>query len=538
MTMLDLGKGISEYEDEKTMKFVFEEPYKYHKIFDDDFHIISGRKGTGKSTIVDYQSISSIGKNQEIIIVRPQVGDELYDTVKEIAQTGDKNYREQRLSISKLFEFIVFTTLMQHFLKEKADHYLKGELELVYGFLTTHDLIEGSVIRRSLGFLSEITEEYKKLNRLFSILGKIKGPKYNKAKESILNYLKKNDINTKFFIDDIDGFGFEYNADTKAFLEALVICCMNINIICVKSKVPFRLIITPPTELFDNATFWNRDKIMRKTIFLRWNKIDKVRNLINKRISAELNIKRRKKRHPLDIYSIDSEKSWKRVFPEKVWNRIGSKEDTLQYIIRHTFYSPRTILDICTDILSRLEESNYTLETLSVVTDREWDSTVQDACEEKSIDLTRSVLDIFSQIYQNIEECLTRFEGRPNIWTKSTFLSFILENDIPEVINIVDDQEKISGERLMSLLYRIGFLGYGFHKKTSPPGSKYHELAFSYLTWTQKRNFDLIIVSPVFYDAFNMQPLNQIVVIPNTDLKLTWDEIDYIHRYNHRTNSF
>ncbi|MBI5677571.1 MAG: hypothetical protein HZC52_03565 [Planctomycetes bacterium] len=473
-----------------------------------------------------------------MIVLRPEAGDELFETVKGIAQSPKKVGEEQRLSISKLFDFIIFVELMTHFIKGKENSLLRHELSVVYEYLTSNDLLEGSAIRRSLSFLSGITDDYKKLNRLFTILSKVKGPKYSKAKDSILAYLKKNNISTKLFIDDIDGFGFEYNADTKAFLEAIVVCCMTINLACIKAKIPFRVIITPPTELFDHANFWNRDKIMRKTIFLRWNNIEKLRNLINKRISAELNIKKRKKRYEGDTYSIDSEKTWKRIFPDKICNRIGSKEDILEYITRHTFYSPRMVLDICTDIFTRLEEKGYSLETLNRATESEWNSTVQDSCEEKSIDSTRSVLDIFSQIYENIDEYITRFEGRPNIWTKNNFLAFIHEGNVPVIRKKTDHNEKIIGDNLISLLYTMGFIGYYFREPLSPPGAVHYEPAFSYLKWTQKRKFDLIAVSPVFYDALNMQPLNKIIVAPHMDLKLSWKDVEYINQYDFRTNTF
>ncbi len=535
--MLNLGKGISEYEDVATREAIFEEPYNYSKIFEEDFHIISGRKGAGKSTIADYQAILAPTLNQTVIIVRPLVGDELYETVADLSSKGNgKN--NQRQAIAKLFEFLVYTILMRNFVEGKEERWLSGNIGDAYNFLTTHQLIEGSIIRRALSFLSEATGDYQQLNRLFSILGKVKGSSYNNAKKSISNYLKKNKLKTIIFIDDIDGFGFEYNATTKAFLEALVICCMNINLDWIKNGVPVRLIVTPPTELLDNGNFWNRDKIMRKTLFLRWNNIDKIKNLVSKRISAELKIKKRTKRYPSDIYSVDPNRSWRRIFPDKVCNRVGSNEDTLDYITRHTFYSPRTVLSICTDILSRLTEANFTIETVAKVTNSDWVLFIQNSCEEKSVELSRSVLNVFSQLYENIEELVFAFEGRPNIWTKSNFLSFLHENHWSPICKKADNNACITGERLINLLYTIGFLGYGFHKKISPPGGRNYEVAFSYLKWTQKRKYDLILITPVFYDELNMQPIQGVVVEPHKDIKITQKTCNYISSYNHRTNSF
>jgi hypothetical protein len=224
---------------------------------------------------------------------------------------------------------------------------------------------------------------------------------------------------------------------------------MNINLTWIKDGAPVRLIITPPTEILDNSHYWNRDKIIKKTVFLKWKNVEKIRNLVSKRISAELNIKKRTKRYPSDKYSIDPKRSWNRIFPEKIFNRVGSQEDTLEYIIRHTFYSPRTVLTICTDILDRLSEDNYTIDTISKVSDSDWAIYIQDSCEETSVDLARSFFNVFSQLYENIEDFVFAFEGRPNVWTKGNFLSFLHENHWEPICKKNGSHTPITGERLI-----------------------------------------------------------------------------------------
>ena len=535
--MLDLGKGISEYEDLETRESIFEEPYNYNRIFEEDFLIISGRKGAGKSTIADYQEAISQNQGTNIIIYRPEYGDELYETISDLIEV-DENIRPNRKAIAKLFEFLIYILLMRDAVEGKEEKLLLGDLANAYNFLSNNGLVEGSAIRRSLKFLSEVTTDYKKLNSLFTILSKVSGPSFNEAKRSISRYIKNKKEKTIIFFDDIDSFGFEYNSSTKVFLEALIICCMSINLTWIKEGAPIRLIITPPTEILDNGSFWNRDKIAKKTIFLRWKNIEKIRNLVSKRISAELNIKKRARRYPTDKYSIDPKRSWSKIYPEKVSNRVGTQEDTLDYIARHTFYSPRTVLAICNDILNRLSEDNYTIDTVSQVSDSDWAMYIQNSCEETSVDLSRSFFNVFSQLYDNIEDFVFAFEGRPNIWTKGNFLSFIQENHWESICKKDGGHSPITGERLINLLYTIGFIGLGFHKKSFPVGGRNYETSFSFLKWTQKRKYDLILVAPLFYDELNMQPIRGIVVEPHRDIKVNQESYNMISNYNHRTNSF
>lgn len=217
---------------------------------------------------------------------------------------------------------------------------------------------------------------------------------------------------------------------------------------------------------------------------------------------------------------------------------MGSKEDTLSYIVRHTFYSPRTVLAICDDILTRLSEDNYTVENVSTVSDSDWTTYIQDSCLESSVDLSRSFFNVFSQLYNNIEDFVLAFEGRPNIWTKGNFLSFLQDNHWEPICKKNDGHSPITGERLINLLYTIGFIGLGFHKKSYPLGGRNFETAFSFLKWTQKRKYDLIFIAPVFYDELNMQPINGVVVEPHMDIKIDPNTYNLISNYHHKKNSF
>jgi hypothetical protein len=381
--MLNLGKVISDYEEVEKIASLWEEPDRYHEIFDEDYFIISGRKGSGKSTIVDFRTLTA-DENEKILSIRPREDDDLYDKVREITDQSTMRYSDLRNSLAKLFELLSYIVSMRDLIEGKENSLLTGDLDTIYSFLSKHNLNQGSIIKRTLDKTSDLTKEFKRLNKLFTLLDKIEGPTYHEAKKAFINHIGNNNLSYCVFIDDIDGYGFEYNQENKAFLDALVITSMKLNTNCVRKKVNFRMLITPPTELFDNAKFWNKDKILTKTVFLRWNNVQKLQNLVNKRIGAEINIRKRKKRFSGDTWSIDPQKTWDKYFPSKMSNRVGSYEPTMQYIIRHTFYTPRNVLKICQTTLEYMREYGYTLENVKTATDNEWNTAIQSACEEQS----------------------------------------------------------------------------------------------------------------------------------------------------------
>jgi len=328
-----------------------------------------------------------------------------------------------------------------------------------------------------------------------------------------------------------------YNQENKAFLDALVITSMKLNTNCVRKKVNFRMLITPPTELFDNAKFWNKDKILTKTVFLRWNNVQKLQNLVNKRIGAEINIRKRKKRFSGDTWSIDPQRTWDKYFPSKMSNRVGSYEPTMQYIIRHTFYTPRNVLKICQTTLEYMREYGYTLENVKTATDNEWNTAIQSACEEQSNVISTNITDIYETMYDGITDILNLFEGRPNVWGTQNFRSFI-DDLCKNMVKPFEKEKYINGNNLIRLLFQMGFIGFGFHTPLSPHGREHFDYAFGYLKWTDKKKWNMVIVSPVFYDYLNIQPINSITVVPHMQLSLSKGQFSSISGYNYRTNSF
>lgn len=534
--MLNLGKGISEYE-EASVRQLWEEPAVYHDVVDADYFLVSGRKGSGKSTMVEYRDLTADPNKESVISIRPGEDGGLFERVQEIASAAGEPHLTLRNSLAKLFEFVFYVVAMHAVVKENEDKISDPDLKRVYSFLAQNNLFSGSVIRSALDLLAELTEDFTHLKQLFTLLGKIKAPRFQVARESLFRFMKRNDYAVTIFVDDIDGYGFDYTKENRAFLEALVIRTMRSDTYCVKNGVPFRLIVTPPSELLENARFWNMDKISLKTVYLRWENLEKLKALVSKRISAAAptSPRKRKQRYEGDVLSIDPAKTWERFFPASVTNRIESREPTLQYIARHTFYTPRNVLTICQKILQMLEDRKLPLGDVSGVSEADWTSVIQEVCEECSIEAARNAMDIYEILYDGIEEFLSLFEDRPNIWTGEAFRGFVDSYSRGQVKDI-GGEEFLGDDRILAIMHSMGFVGFAFQSATSPPGTRMYDLFFSYVRPTKRTKWDLAVISPVFYDHLRIKPVTRVEVVPNQRLVVRTAILEQVKSYDFERN--
>ena len=257
--------------------------------------------------------------------------------------------------ISNILDLIIHIDVMQKEIQEKQEKYLSNNEALIYEYLRNNDLISGSTIYKTLKYLRKITAGLKHIENLTNLLNESE-PSFESAQEAFYEYLKTSKKFITIYIDNIDDFGFDFSVRNRSFFNALLSTTMRINSDCMRRKIPFRVTLMVPSELYDTAVLWNRDKIKTRRIFLNWDTEEKIRNLVCKRIAIELNIKKSKPRYEGDIYSISKDQTWDRIFPEKIQNNVNKRENTLRFILRHSLYTPRTVLDICSAIINAKQD--------------------------------------------------------------------------------------------------------------------------------------------------------------------------------------
>jgi hypothetical protein len=413
-----------------------------------------------------------------------------------------------------------------------------GPSATIYEFLAKNDLIEGSFLRKGIRLIARLTEEFKTVHRLADALDETESPNYRDAANALRQLYKPRDKKLYIFIDDVDEYGFAFTRLDKLLVESLITTCMRLNTDYLQDDVQIRLIITPPTELYHAMKFWNRDKTDLKSYHLQWADSVKLHNIVNKRIAIETGVRRRNPRHEGDIFSIEATHTWDRHFPRMISNRNGRKEPSFRYLLRHTFYTPRNILALSECVLEMAETLGDKIEPSEPKHELLWNEVFQTAVEHFTVDLVESTVETFGMVYENLPLLLDAFRKRPAIWCHAAldrFLAGLYEEVNVRMKNSDSDNRTF---RLIDVLYEIGFIGFASREPNQVGYKNIYRLDFRYLgrraRWEQ---WDLAVVSPVYFDTYQIRPPEGVTVDPDQELYLRHEALTRIMNYDHLRNA-
>lgn len=538
------SKEISELE-ERDIKYIWQKPDIFEGLKTDDIWLIYGRKGSGKSSIVDY--LEKQNHDRKIVTIRPEED----DIFKEAMTTILADLTISSLKDERLMEEGVISTLEFLFLTKAADSIVPNlenkllrpgsDLEKMYDFFVVNNMSRGSAIRRAIDIVCEISDSKTMsiLPNFSRLLNKKTGSvSFKDFKQAFYNYLKEEKVKCLVCLDDIDGIGFAFSPSDRLFVDSIIALSARSNIAAIKNKRDLSYLVAIPSEVFFHSRLYGEDWVDTKTECLSWVGEKSLLELINKRIAVEFNIRKNKPRYEGDIYSIEASHTWASLFPSRIYNKLGKSEPTFSYILRHTFYTPRHLLTIIDDLLKDIDIEEKKMPLIrSYYTDQEWTKHFQSIVENFTLQAQKVFSDTFSKIYEGFEELIDKFQSRPNIWMRETLLSYIRENDIFVVRK--EDGEIIQGESVVFLLQRLGMLGLAVRKVTSdrPPYS--YSMRFSFMEKQASRKpWELAVIAPIFYDAHNILPFDSNAIIPHDQLLLGSREFQKLSSYDHIHNVF
>lgn len=531
-----LSKVIGELEQED-LKVIWQPPDIYDQVMANAIWLIYGRKGSGKSTLVDY--LGTDNPNLDVEIFRP--GDtDLFRNISEIIN-GLKN-EDRRLieeAVSCAVDFVLTTTLMQKYVELSGALPAGSNRERIYNFLTNQELIDGSVLFKAINFVSKATQIIKSEADVGGVLRAVKGNiTFDEAKRAFFHELKTKKKKLILCIDDIDEIGFSFSNFDRHFVNGLIMYMVKTNKRSIKEKTAYRVILTMPSELFFHSTLWGGDWVTGTSECLTWADTTELQALVNKRIAFEMNVKKNKREKDEDIYSVSTEHTWNKVFPANITNKLGREENTFEYIIRHTFYTPRHVLGLCDEILSHFHKFTRLEDVRNNLSSTEWSGLIQLCVEGFSTSRETDFRKLFSCVYKGLDDVLCMFESRPFIWNRHQLSSYIANQEL--FLERTDTGEKYRDIALIDILQQIGFLGLGTQSvKPSPTGTTRYDMHFSFLEKLPYRGgWDIAVISPMFYDTYDIKPVDNIRIIPHQHLTLTHRQDILLSSYNEKTNQF
>lgn len=527
---IHLSKDIAELEED--IRLVWEPPDIYEEVINDNVWLIYGRKGSGKSHLVDYlgKEKTKKGDKDSVIIIRPRE-DRLFPSVMTaIAAVEGGDERIIIENVASMLEFVVISSLMRRCVDVEGFLAPNSNREIIYNFLVANELHVGSILHKIVSALTRISGGHFKLVDNLALLltenSLTKG--FSNAKASLWQSLKQKH-NTPFIIciDDIDEIGFSYSRSDRLFVNALIVMMLRLNLEFAKEKHTLRMLLTSPSELFFHSSLWGDDWVETKSRCLRWIHHEGIQKIVNKRIGEQFNIRKSSPRDEDDIYSDSTEQTWVRLFPAAITNKLGKQEPSLKYLLRHTFYTPRHVLDLCDKILHYFGEKGHTVGSVPTITLYDWSTAFQMNVDEYTCNIVRSFNKQYGKIYDGIDDVFRAFTSKPAIWTRGSLIAYIEKNRLS--ISLKETHKKYSGEALVEKLQHIGFIGLGTKDLVSPSLTIAFNIRFSYLErLPNNRPWEVGVVSPIFFDSYGILPPDRTVIVPHEKLTLThlaWQEV-------------
>ncbi len=184
--MIRLSKYVAEYESH-ILKYIWEPPDIFEMIKQQQINIIYGRKGSGKSTLIDYLSVSE--GHDRIITIRTRNTD-LFSKVISTLRDAKEETRVIEESISSAIEFIIFTSLMRNLIEPITVPRPGSYMEKIYKFLVQNDLHQGSVFRKAIQMISTLDGKFKISPNIQNILKIAEGfVSYGEAQEALIEFV-------------------------------------------------------------------------------------------------------------------------------------------------------------------------------------------------------------------------------------------------------------------------------------------------------------------------------------------------------------
>lgn len=529
LTDIHLSKEIAELEDD--VRLVWEPPDIYQDVFKDNVWLIYGRKGSGKSHLVDYlgKDKSKGNGDNNVLIIRPRE-DRLFPSVMSaIAKVDNADERIVIENVASTLEFVVIALLMRRCIDLTGFLPPGSDREIIYNFLVQNEFHEGGILYKAVAVLSRVTGgSFKIVENLSSLLSDnplTKG--FPDAKAALWRCLKKSSTSFIICIDDIDEIGFSFSQSDRLFVNSLIVLMLRLNLEFAKGKHRLRVLLTSPSELFFHSTLWGDDWVETKSRCLRWTHHEGIQRIVNKRIGEQLNIRKTNPRNEYDIYSDATQQTWNSLFPPNILNKLGRQEPALKYVLRHTFYTPRHVLDLCDKILNHLGDKGITVGQVGDISDYDWSFAFQTNVEEYSCNIVNSFLKLYAKIYDGLDDVLRTFVSKPAIWTRGNLSTFVDKAGLS--ITRRDPKKTYRGEALIYKLQHFGFLGLGSKDLVTPPMTIAFNMRYAFLErLPNNRPWEIAAISPLFYDSYGILPPDRTIVIPHEKLVLSnqgWQEV-------------
>lgn len=487
--------NAAEIEDPKVLELIFEQHNKLFKALKKRPTIVVGRKGAGKTSYLNSVFFEGVYDFK----VELDTAKALTSVIESIALfKGGAIFAE---SVAEIWENVLFTGAFSE-LRNQLKSNSKAK-KLINDYLAKIGIRDAGTFDDVLWHMADIFADKSKngsINVIAEVLRALSNNEFKDVKTELCKELAQENKRAVILLDSLDNFQLDINEVARA-IQGLLKRIGESNKPLNRIDIRFCL----PAELFHVFVplSSNPTKDFKRKILLHWVASELVMLAAHRlKIYSQLDLE--KLPTIIDDLEISDKESAqtiiKSILPSSITCRLGVREDSLAYILRHTQLLPRHLLLILNSICDQNKKLNNRGETFSVSEDA----------------VKKGVRDIEDMIVQEIFGAFSGLYPHAKV---------VCEGCLPELHSKFSrgDLERVfrrNGKRLFQsdefddfqqMLIEIGCIG-----RVLDDQGKYIQGQFEYTVPYKlvTSSDDLLCIHPLFCELFNVKIREQKPIYP------------------------
>jgi hypothetical protein len=467
-------------------------------------YLIVGRRGAGKSSLIEYFSFHNKRKPTRCIDINEP---EIYQVVLEkVARILQENSDFPMPKIRLLWEYVIWALIF----KEYSDK---------EGIIRAADLLDYkeehkvSPSRIILKVIQSLVARFTGINKneiddiLDDIKTKISSEVFEKAKAQVLEHSRVEEA--IIAIDSIEDYPVSNNAMMNS-IASLIEFASEFNLQYNPGGLHLKVFVS--AEVFPHlitSVISNPLKFVKDPLFLHWRPKDLLRFICwrwyiylkdTKQIDRDMEIDFDRPQHIM-------EKLWTPYFGSELKNASGYTEPSFPYILRHTQLRPRQLVIICNKLFNISKDNDFV--------PRVTGESIREAISSVEFDLSNEIINAYKKIYENADRILDALTGLPMVF-KGKDLDRVARRTVSQWHN-----QDYSSYNFRAIVAELGIVGKirNYDEKTGIIAADFEFCQRSRLSITES---DDCVFHPLFFKKFNVQR-----TIPNAIVYPFPDHPDY-----------
>jgi hypothetical protein len=492
MTILIKPFGENSCEDEKRLldnnyeKYYFRNRRFENKLLDRNTYLIVGRRGTGKSSLIEYFSFADLhGKQFRCIDVNePQ----LYQVVLEkVARLLEENTLHTTHKTRLIWKYVIWALIFREYSGKDDDIRIAD-------FMDVRDENKNTPSRIVLNIIQSLVTKFTGAGGIEAVFDtiedKLSSEVFRRAQEAVLRHSKTDEA--VIAIDSIEDYPTG-NSAMMAAISALIEFASEFN-----GEYSYRglhLKVFMSAEVFPHllaSVIPNPLKVVRDPLVMHWRPKELLRFVCWR---WYMHLKETSRWKESDVVDFERpadvmKKIWEPYFGKELVNGAGIRENSFAFILRHTQLRPRQLVIICNKFFNIISDNHYYSDNPS----RDAASSVDSV---QSL-LATEVINSYKKIHHNADKILNALTGLPMMFKGK---------DLDRVARVTSSQwenEEYSPYNFRMLCAELGIIG---RVRRYNEASGVIEADFEYfnednLILTDR---DDCVFHPLFFQRFNVQ---------------------------------